>query len=192
MYFEDWELGMEWELAEVEVTQEEMLEYANKYDIAPIHTDFEYGAKSRFGQIIAPGTYSGMKLWCRWLEYRVPGEEFLAGTQCTMDWFLPVFAGDRLHGKAVVEEKEAHNVHNGFILVNVYGYNQKGEHVLTTHNHIVLKCKAALDSDAIKEHLKSAGDVNADIDNMTENELIDMIKSRGENIDSFIKKRKKK
>ena len=55
-----------------------------------------------------------------------------------------------------------------------------------------MKCKAALDFDAIKEHLKSAGDVNADIDNMTENELIDMIKSRGENIDSFIKKRKKK
>ena len=53
MYFEDWELGMEWELAEVEITQEEMLEYANKYDIAPIHTDFEYGAKSRFGQIRA-------------------------------------------------------------------------------------------------------------------------------------------
>ena len=43
MYFEDWELGMEWELAEVEVTQEEMLEYANKYDIAQIRADYRSG-----------------------------------------------------------------------------------------------------------------------------------------------------
>lgn len=58
MYFEDFELGMKWDLDRpIHISRELMRDYASKYDAAPIHNDDEVGKRSKFGQIIAPGHY---------------------------------------------------------------------------------------------------------------------------------------
>lgn len=141
MYFEEFELGMEWPVDPVEITREEMLAYAHAYDPAPIHADEEHGRNSNFGDIISPGTMAGMLLWKNWLKYRVQGDEFIAGTSCLMEWYKPVMAGDTLHGRAYVHELEDRNHKNGRVCVKIDGYNQNGEHVLSTFNNIIQKKK---------------------------------------------------
>jgi len=153
MYFEEFQEKMEWQLGTVEIPREEMLEYGRKYDSNPVHVDEEYGKRCRFGDIIAPGTMTGMKLWNEWIAYAAPGEEFVAGTSCTMEWHKPVFAGDSLHGKAVVTKKTENSRYNGIIQVTIYGYNQNDEHVLTTYNHLVQKRTSVLNYEKLREAL---------------------------------------
>lgn len=139
MYYEDFEPGMKWDIAGIKITREEMLEFARRYDSAPVHADEEYGKNSRFGDIICPGTLSAMKLWNAWLQYKIPGEEFIAGLFCHMEWQAPIMPGDILSGKAYVSEKEDRNLYNGIVYIVVEGFNQKGEQVVKTTNCLVMK-----------------------------------------------------
>ena len=65
MYFEDYEVGMVFdeEIEPISFTEEEIIEYGKKYDPRPIHIDREAAGKSRFGKIIAPGSFANMAFW---------------------------------------------------------------------------------------------------------------------------------
>jgi len=143
MYFEEFEMGMEWELGEVKIKREEALAFNRKYDIASLHVDEEYATTTRYGDILPQGTMTAMKLWNLWLQYRAQGDEFIAGTRCRMEWYKPVMSGDVLHGRAYVYEKEDRNPKNGRVCVKIDGYNQRGEHVLSSFNNIIQKKKSA-------------------------------------------------
>ncbi len=49
-------LDSEWELGELNLTEEEVITFAKVIDPLPFHTDPEAAAKSHFGRLIAPGT----------------------------------------------------------------------------------------------------------------------------------------
>ena len=64
MYFEDYKIGTIYkDIEPISFTEEELIYYGEKYDPRPIHTDKKSAEESRFGQIIAPGSFSNMAFW---------------------------------------------------------------------------------------------------------------------------------
>lgn len=57
-YYEDIEIGRRQSFGHYDVTREEVLEFANKYDPQAFHLDDEAAAKTHFGRISASGWHT--------------------------------------------------------------------------------------------------------------------------------------
>jgi acyl dehydratase len=57
-YFEDFEVGDRFEFGEREVTADEIVEFARKYDPQPFHVDREAAEDSHFGRLVASGMHT--------------------------------------------------------------------------------------------------------------------------------------
>src|SRR5690349_24303721 len=57
-YFEDLEVGAETYFGSYDVTREEIIEFARKYDPQPFHLSDEEAAKTHFGRIAASGWHT--------------------------------------------------------------------------------------------------------------------------------------
>ena len=130
MYLDDLREGMEFEIPEVRIDQERMMEFARLYDPIPLHMDEEYAKKTRFGKLIAPGVMTFMSVWAEFVKLGVFGEQLIAGMSTKIEWFQPVYAGDILRGVARVSRIERRNAYNGVAEVTVNVFNQQGEEVL--------------------------------------------------------------
>ena len=58
-YFEDLEVGVEREFGHYDVTREEVIEFARKYDPQPFHLSDEAAAQTHFGRLAASGWHTG-------------------------------------------------------------------------------------------------------------------------------------
>lgn len=141
MYFEEFELGMTFDIPPVTISKEKMLSFAYDYDNLPIHTDEEYASKTHFKRIIAPGVMPYMSVWTKFAEGNVVGEEMLAGLSTKINWHSPVFADDVLKGKAVITKLEDRNEKNGMVEITFEIHNQDGVHVITDVTELVMKKK---------------------------------------------------
>ncbi len=63
MYFEEFVLGSKKQIEPAIIHKGDMLDFANKYDTIPLHTDEEYAKSTIFGKLIAPGVMSFMSVW---------------------------------------------------------------------------------------------------------------------------------
>lgn len=103
IYFEDFEPGRVFELGSVDVTADEIIEFATKYDPQPFHIDPVAAEQSPFGGLIASGWHTCalyMRLLCDGILHDSssqgsPGMEELR-------WLAPVRPGDRLRGTSTV------------------------------------------------------------------------------------------
>ena len=141
MYFEEFKLGYKKQIEPVIIHQKDMLDFANRYDTIPLHTDEEYAKKTVFGDLIAPGVMSFMSVWAKYLEVDFLGDELIAGKSTKIEWIKPVFANDILTGKAVVSNMVKRNAKNGLVEITIEAYNQNGELVLTDVTEAVVKCR---------------------------------------------------
>ncbi|MEW2400449.1 MaoC family dehydratase [Streptomyces sp. NPDC046862] len=67
-YFEDFRTGDIHELGTVTVTEEEVLEFARRFDPQPFHTDTELAARSSFGGLIASGFHTASMFMRRYVD----------------------------------------------------------------------------------------------------------------------------
>lgn len=139
MYLDDLKEGMEFEIPEVNIEKERMMEFARLYDPIPLHTDEEYAKNTRFGRLIAPGVMTFMSVWAEFVKLGVFGEQLVAGVSTKIEWFHPVYAGDRLRGVARVSRIERRNAFNGIAEVTVDVFNQKGVKVLSDVTESVVR-----------------------------------------------------
>ena len=143
MHFDDFELNYAVEIPPVLIKKEDMLDFANKYDSIPIHTDESYAATTHFGKLIAPGVMSFMAVWEKYLENDMLGSELLAGKSTKIEWFKPVFADDVLTGKAEITALTERNAKNGIVEITFYVTNQHGDLVLTDVTEAIVKRRVA-------------------------------------------------
>ena len=141
MYIDDIKIGQKIQLDTAKVDKQQMLQFARLYDNIPLHTDEEYAKNTKFGQIIAPGVYSFMTVWAKFLEKDIFGEELIAGKSTKIEWFKPVFATDVLNGIATVTNITPRNKYNGIVEVTIEVFNGQGELVLTDVTEAVVKYK---------------------------------------------------
>ncbi|MCW5752550.1 MAG: MaoC family dehydratase [Alphaproteobacteria bacterium] len=134
MYFEDFALGQRIEMGPREVSLEEIVKFARRFDPQPFHLDEEAGRASLFGGLVASGWHTAaicMRMMVdgylnRAASMGSPGVDELR-------WIRPVRPGDRLRLTMTVTEilpsrskpdrgvvKSLHELHN-----------QNGELVMT-------------------------------------------------------------
>ena len=140
MYFNELKIGMHVDIAPAVIEKQKMLDFAYTYDNIPLHTDEAYAKASPFGQLIAPGVMSFMSVWAKYLEADFFGEELLAGKSTKIEWHKPVYAGDVLHGKAVITNLVQRSPRNGLVEITIEAYNQNDVHVLTDVTEVIVKC----------------------------------------------------
>ena len=118
-----------------------MVDFANKYDPIPLHTDEEYAKTTFFGKLIAPGVMSFMSVWAKYLEIDLAGEELLAGKSTKIEWIKPVFADDILTSTCTVSKLTKRNEKNGIVELTFEVFNQKEELVLIDTTEMIVKCR---------------------------------------------------
>ena len=123
------------------IEKEKMVDFAKTYDNIPLHTDEEYAKTTPFGRLIAPGVMSFMSVWAKYLEVDFFGNELLAGKSTKIEWHKPVFAEDRLSGKATVTKLVKRSAKNGLVEITIEAYNQDGILVLTDVTEAIVKCR---------------------------------------------------
>ncbi len=97
-YWEDFAAGQVYDLGTYAMTQEEIVEFGQRWDPQPFHTDPEAAVGSAFGGLIASGWHTGcviMRLYVDGVLHDAasmgsPGLEELR-------WLAPVRPGDVLH-----------------------------------------------------------------------------------------------
>lgn len=105
IYFEDLVIGEETEFGSYDVTREEVLEFARKYDPQPFHLSDEAAAKTHFGRLAASGWHTCAMTMAVIARHVVETEQAGLGSPGVdeLRWLKPVYPGDRLtvHGKVV-------------------------------------------------------------------------------------------
>ena len=103
IYFEDMEVGAERVFGSYEVTREEVLEFARKYDPQPFHLSDEAAAKTHFGRLAASGWHTCAMTMAVIARAVVEEEQAGLGSPGVdeLRWLKPVYPGDRItvHGK---------------------------------------------------------------------------------------------
>jgi acyl dehydratase len=107
IYFEDLEVGAETDFGSYEVTREEVLEFARKYDPQPFHLSDEEAAKTHFGRIAASGWHTTAMTMAVIARYVVGHEQAGLGSPGIdeLRWKKPVYPGDTLHVRGEIVEK---------------------------------------------------------------------------------------
>ena len=105
-YFEDLEVGADTYFGSYNVTREEVLEFAHKYDPQPFHISDEEAAKTHFGQIAASGWHTAAMTMAVIARYGVKDEQAGLGSPGVdeLRWLKPVYPGDTLHVRGKIVE----------------------------------------------------------------------------------------
>ena len=105
IYFEDMEVGHERVFGHYDVTREEVLEFARKYDPQPFHLSDEAAAKTHFGRLAASGWHTCAMTMAVIARAVVDDDQAGLGSPGVdeLRWLKPVYPGDRLtvHGTIV-------------------------------------------------------------------------------------------
>lgn len=106
-YFEDLEVGARTYFGSYEVTREEVLEFARKYDPQPFHLSDEEAAKTHFGRIAASGWHTCAMTMAVIARHVVEAEQAGLGSPGIdeLRWLKPVYPGDTLHVHGEIVEK---------------------------------------------------------------------------------------
>ena len=107
IYFEDLEIGAETYFGSYEVTREEVLDFARKYDPQPFHLSDEAAAKTHFGRLAASGWHTCAMTMAVIARKVVEQEQAGLGSPGVdeLRWLKPVFPGDTLHVRSKIVEK---------------------------------------------------------------------------------------
>jgi acyl dehydratase len=134
IYFEDVELGAETEFGSYEVTREEVLQFARKYDPQPFHLSDEEAAKTHFGRIAASGWHTCAMTMAVIARHVVAEQQAGLGSPGVDDlrWLKPVYPGDTLtvRGKIVEKRESRSRADIGSIRTETTVTNQDGVAVM--------------------------------------------------------------
>jgi acyl dehydratase len=97
-YFEDFAVGEESVFGHYDVTREEVLEFARKYDPQPFHLSDEAAAKTHFGRLAASGWHTCAMTMAVIARHVIADRQAGLGSPGVdeLRWLKPVYPGDRL------------------------------------------------------------------------------------------------
>ena len=106
-YFEDLVVGSKGSFGRYEVTREEVIEYASKYDPQPFHLDDEAAAKTHFGRISASGWHTCAMTMAMLVQNLKEHKQAGLGSPGLdeLRWLKPVYPGDVLRVESELLEK---------------------------------------------------------------------------------------
>ena len=143
IYLEDMHVGDEVTYGTYDVTREEVLEFARKYDPQPFHLDDEAAAKTHFGRISASGWHTGAMVMAVIARSVTAAEHAGLGSPGIdeLRWKKPVYPGDTLtvRGKLVDVRPSRSKPDIGSIRTDHVITNQDGETVMTFTSIVLMR-----------------------------------------------------
>jgi acyl dehydratase len=133
-HFEDFKVGEVTEIGPVSVSEEEIVEFASRYDPQPFHIDPEAAQASPFGGLIASGWHTtalfmGMFVRAILLDSASLGSPGVEEIR----WTAPVRPGDKLTGRVTVTDVQPseRNANRGTVFTTSEVFNQDGTLVMS-------------------------------------------------------------
>ena len=143
-FFEDFRPGEVLEFGDYLVTEEEIVEFARRYDPQPFHVDPKAAEQSIYGGLIASGWMTGSIVMRLLVDHFIsplssmgsPGVEEIR-------WTKPVRPGDRLKLRVTVVEtrRSQSKPDRGIVQVQEEAINQDGETVMSIRGTGLYKCR---------------------------------------------------
>lgn len=134
-YFDDIQIGDRASFGRYEVTREEVLEFARKYDPQPFHLSDEAAARTHFGRLAASGWHTNAMTMAMLVAHHEaePVASLGAAGIDELRWLKPVFPGDVLRCETEVLEARASQSRPemGIVRSRMTTYNQQDAPVLT-------------------------------------------------------------
>ena len=98
LFYEDLEIGSRQSFGAYEVTREEVIEFASRYDPQPFHLDDEAAAQTHFGKISASGWHTGSMTMRMMVDNMEVNRQAGLGSPGIdkLRWVKPVYPGDTL------------------------------------------------------------------------------------------------
>jgi acyl dehydratase len=144
MFFEDFQVGQLSEFGHYKVTEEEIVEFASKYDPQYFHLDDEAAKASLFGGLCASGWHTAA-MFMRMLVDNMPADHGSLGSPGinNLRWVKPVYPGEELSvkGKVIKCRLSESKPGVGIICVAYQVSNQDQEIVMTVESNAFFKCK---------------------------------------------------
>ncbi|MCQ4334976.1 MaoC family dehydratase [Natronomonas sp. F2-12] len=132
-YFEDFEVGDVYEPdGRYEVTEAEVLEFAERYDPQPFHLDKEAAEESIFGSLAASGWHTASMCMRLLVDGLLDEASMGARGVEELRWNRPVYPGDTLRIEVEVLDKRPSESRPeiGHVRTKLVGYNQNDEAVI--------------------------------------------------------------
>jgi acyl dehydratase len=135
LFFEDLEVGQKRRYGRYEVTREEVLDFARKYDAQPFHLDDEAAAQTHFGKIAASGWHTCSMTMAMMVEDMAIAPRAMLGAFGVdeLRWLKPVFPGDVLSCEMELVDKRLSRSKPGvgIVTLKMTTFNQHDEPVLS-------------------------------------------------------------
>lgn len=147
IYFEDLEVGAETYFGSYQVTREEVLEFAAKYDPQPFHLSDEEAAKTHFGRIAASGWHTAAMTMAVIARHVVEHRQAGLGSPGIdeLRWKKPVYPGDTLHvhGKMLEKTPSRSRPEMGSFRTHTSVTNQDGVLVMSFTSIVLIRRRPA-------------------------------------------------
>ncbi len=143
-YFEDYPVGAVYGGGPITVGEQEILDFARRYDPQPMHVDKAAAEAGQFGGLIASGWHTGALMMQLLAAHFVPRPGNLASPGLDeLRWRLPVRPGDRLSLRATVLEarRSKSRPDQGVVASLVEVFNQNGEVAMSLKSIGLMRCR---------------------------------------------------
>jgi acyl dehydratase len=138
-YLEDYPIGSTAEFGTIDVTEDEIREFARRYDPQPFHTDPEQAKHWPYGGLIASGWHTASMMMRLVVDNFIDGDTSLGSPGLgPIQWRLPVRPGDALRVRArVIDVKRSRSKPDrGALTFEVEVRNQNDEIVMVVENWV--------------------------------------------------------
>lgn len=131
VYFEDLVIGSKASFGRYEVTREEVIEFATKYDPQPFHLSDEAAAQTHFGRISASGWHTCAMVMRMLVDNITERKQAGLGSpgQDELRWLKPVYPGDvlRVESELLSKKQSQSRPEMGSFKSEVRVFNQDDE-----------------------------------------------------------------
>ena len=144
-FYEDIAVGTKRSFGHYQVTREEVMEFASKYDPQPFHLDDEAAAQTHFGRLSASGWHTCAMTMAMMVE-NMRGEKSAGLGSPGVDnirWKKPVYPGDTLRCESEVIEKRrsASRPEMGIFKSRMTVFNQHDEPVMEMQSNGLIRTR---------------------------------------------------
>ncbi len=144
-YYEDLEVGPSGRFGSYEMTKEEIIEFASRFDPQPFHLDDDFAKTTHFGALCASGWHTGSVLMRILVDHGKETGLASLGSPGLQDlkWAKPVFVGDILSVEREYLDKRLSKSRPGLGLVtfNNYVYNHHNDVVMSVKGTMMVACR---------------------------------------------------
>lgn len=149
-YFEDVTVGARHAFGRYEVTREEVVDFARKYDPQPFHMSDEAAAQTHFGRLSASGWHTCAMTMAMLVENLTHNRQAGLGSPGVdeLRWLKPVYPGDVLSVETEVLEKRvsASRPEMGIYKSRITVLNQHGVAVMSLVSNGLIRTRPVADA----------------------------------------------